>query len=94
MSTVSVHLQDRSFTLRTDKSYQYVQGVEQYVNEKVEEVQSRRNSKVHDERALLDDALLACLMIADDYYSLKEELEEYKKELSTVSRLLDHDNES
>ncbi len=91
MTTVNVHLQGRSFSLRTDKDLQYVQSVEEYVNEKVDAVQERRKSRVHDDSAKLDDALLACLMIADDYYSLKEELECYKKQVASVSRLLDDD---
>jgi len=92
---VSVILAGSTFTIRTDASQDYVTRLEQYVNEKLEEVQpdgrtlSARNALA-----------LAALSIADDYFSAlesREALEEnvrdrLKRVMARVDAALDSDD--
>ena len=64
---VSVKIAGSTLTIRTDASQDYVDRLQKYVNEKIEEVQPEvRNLPLKSALAL------AALSIADDYFSSEE----------------------
>lgn len=71
---VSVNLAGSAFTIRTDANQEYVTRLEQYVNDKLEEVQPEGR------RLSVRNALaLAALSIADDYFSASDGRDEMDK---------------
>ncbi len=93
---VSVNLAGSPFTIRTDASQEYVSRLEEYVNDKLGEIQPS-GSRLSVRSALA----LAALSIADDYFTAAEGRDEterivrekLKKVLTRVDAALDPSEE-
>lgn len=81
---VSVNLAGSTLTIRTDANQDYVTRLEEYVNEKLEEVQPEGR------RLAVRSALaLAVLSIADDYFSALDSRDTLERNLrERLSRVL------
>jgi len=82
METLKITVLGRRYTIKTEKDARYMHALESYVNEKLEAVKKKRGTINDIEN--LETALKACMEIADDYLSLKEEVEKNKEELGGV----------
>jgi len=87
METLKITVLGRNYTIKTEKQAHYIHNLESYVNEKLDSVKKKRGTINDIEN--LETALKACLEIADDYLSLKEEVEKNKEQLGgVVKRIL------
>ena len=82
MKQFKVDIFNHSFMLKTAKDEKYVRGIEAYVNGVISKMCKNQKILRNDEQIEL--ALKTCLAIADEYMSLKEEIELYKKELGGI----------
>ncbi|MBF0273847.1 MAG: cell division protein ZapA [Nitrospinae bacterium] len=84
--TVDIKILNTPFTLKTRKGAHYIKTLESYVNNKIDLVRGNRVSLNSTEN--METVLKACLAIADDYISLKEEVDNYEKDLGGIAKLI------
>ena len=78
---VDVKIMGQKFTMMSDEPEEYLFKVANYVNKKIEEMQSRTTTV-----GVSNLAILAALNIADDYFHSKDELERTKKVVKTKGK--------
>lgn len=83
MRRVKINVFDNNYVIKTDAEEEYVREIALYLEEKVNEV-DKHAAPMTIPRPLL----LASLKIADDYFRLKREFEEYKSGTEEKSRKL------
>jgi cell division protein ZapA len=73
---VEVNLQGQLFTLRSDKSDEYLQGLAAFVTERLEDI--RKNARIASSHNV---AMLLCLNLADQLFEKEQELANLKNSL-------------
>ncbi len=76
MYKTEVYILGQKYTIKGEKSPEYIQRLAAYVDEKLRKVYEQ-NSAMPPLRA----AILTCLYIADELYETKKEFEETKQQL-------------
>ncbi len=73
---VEVNLQGQLFTLKSDKSDEYLQGLAAFVTERLEDI--RTNARIASSHNV---AMLLCLNLADQLFGKEQELSNLKNSL-------------
>lgn len=79
MYKTEVYILGQKYSIKGEKSPEYIQKLAAYVDEKLR--------KVHEQNPAMPPlraAILACFYIADELYELKEECEEIKQQLKKL----------
>ncbi len=81
---VDVEIFGKVYTVRGEKDVEYVRRVAEYVDRKMREI-----SQVTDTVSTSRIAILAALNIADEYFDLREETDEFESRMKNLSRKID-----
>lgn len=83
MNKVDVYILGQKYTIKGEKSKEYVENLAAYIDEKLRKVYEQNPNQTP-----LRAAILGCFYIADELQELKEELENKKKELEEIKAQL------
>jgi cell division protein ZapA len=81
---VDVEIFGKVYTVRGEKDVEYVRRVAEYVDRKMREI-----SQVTDTVSTSRIAILAALNIADEFFDLREETDEFESRMKNLSRKID-----
>ena len=81
---VDVEIFGKVYTVRGEKDVEYVRRVAEYVDRKMREM-----SQVTDTVSTSRIAILAALNIADEFFDLREETDEFESRMKNLSRKID-----